>query len=87
MQVTQYLGYASLKDFFPTMDIRANPGCLNPLCVRLQAAYKVGSSPAYSTYAVHAVQSARKCAMVCVKFDRVTADNVMTVLFPRMLHR
>jgi hypothetical protein len=23
------------------MDIRANPGCLNPLCVRLQAAYKV----------------------------------------------
>lgn len=39
--VTQYLGYASLKDFFPQMQIRANPGCLNPLCVRLQAQYKV----------------------------------------------
>ncbi len=39
--VTQYLGYASLRDFFPQMQIRANPGCLNPLCVRLQAQYKV----------------------------------------------
>ena len=43
--MTRYLGYASLKDFFPTMEIKANPGCLNPLCVRLQAAYKVTLSP------------------------------------------
>ena len=36
-QVTRYLGYSSLKDFFPTMDIRPNPGCANPLCGTRQA--------------------------------------------------
>lgn len=39
-QVTQYLGYSSLTDFFPQMAIRPNPGCSNPLCVRTQAHYK-----------------------------------------------
>lgn len=36
-QVTQYLGYSSLKDFFPTMEIKPNPGCVNSLCVKRQA--------------------------------------------------
>ena len=36
-QVTRYLGYSSLKDFFPTMDIKPNPGCANPLCGQRQA--------------------------------------------------
>ena len=36
-QVTRYLGYSSLKDFFPTMEIRPNPGCANALCARRQA--------------------------------------------------
>jgi hypothetical protein len=57
VQVTQYLGYASLKDFFPTMDIRANPGCLNPLCVKLQAAYKVAPSP-HAYICLHEAHSA-----------------------------
>ncbi len=39
-QVTQYLGYSSLKDFFPSMQIRPNPGCINPLCGRAQAAHQ-----------------------------------------------
>ncbi|KAK9810358.1 hypothetical protein WJX72_009372 [[Myrmecia] bisecta] len=39
-QVTQYLGYSSLKDFFPSMQIKPNPGCVNPLCGKLQAAYQ-----------------------------------------------
>ena len=30
----RYLGYNSLKDFFPTMDIKPNPGCTNPLCCK-----------------------------------------------------
>jgi ubiquitin-like modifier-activating enzyme 5 len=34
--VTPYLGYSSLKDFFPTMEIKPNPGCTNPLCVERQ---------------------------------------------------
>ncbi len=36
-QVTRYLGYSSLKDFFPTMEIRPNPGCANALCAQRQA--------------------------------------------------
>ncbi|BDA40941.1 Ubiquitin-like modifier-activating enzyme 5 [Coccomyxa sp. Obi] len=39
-QVTRYLGYSSLTDFFPTMDIKPNPGCSNPLCPKLQAAFQ-----------------------------------------------
>ena len=39
-QVTQYLGYSSLKDFFPTMDIKPNPGCANQLCREQQAAFQ-----------------------------------------------
>ena len=41
--VTQYLGYSSLKDFFPQMAIRPNPGCLNALCVRAQAEHQVSA--------------------------------------------
>jgi len=39
-QVTRYLGYASLTDFFPQMAIKPNPGCSNALCARLQTRYK-----------------------------------------------
>lgn len=39
-QVTRYLGYASLQDYFPTMAIRPNPECVNSLCCRAQAAFK-----------------------------------------------
>lgn len=34
--VTRYLGYSSLNDFFPAMDIKPNPGCANALCGRRQ---------------------------------------------------
>jgi len=33
-----HTGYVALKDFFPTMDIKPNPGCLNPLCCDAQRA-------------------------------------------------
>lgn len=39
-QVTRYLGYSSLTDFFPTMDIKPNPGCVNGLCRTMQQAYQ-----------------------------------------------
>ena len=38
--MTRYLGYSSLKDFFPTMDIKPNPGCSNPQCREQQAAFQ-----------------------------------------------
>jgi ubiquitin-like modifier-activating enzyme 5 len=34
--VTQYLGYSSLTDFFPIMEIKPNPGCTNSLCMKRQ---------------------------------------------------
>ena len=39
-QVTRYLGYSSLKDFFPTMDIKPNPGCANALCSKRQQQFQ-----------------------------------------------
>uniref|UniRef100_A0A7R9Z850 Ubiquitin-like modifier-activating enzyme 5 n=1 Tax=Chlamydomonas euryale TaxID=1486919 RepID=A0A7R9Z850_9CHLO len=44
--VGKYLGYSSLKDFFPTMEIKPNPGCVNALCgTRQQEWQKTASSP------------------------------------------
>ncbi|WCJ36260.1 Ubiquitin-like modifier-activating enzyme 5 [Euphorbia peplus] len=38
-QVTPYLGYNSLKDFFPTMEMRPNPQCSNTACLERQKEY------------------------------------------------
>ena len=40
MQVTRYLGYSSLTDFFPTMDIKPNSACDNSLCRNLQQKFQ-----------------------------------------------
>ncbi|XP_065873055.1 ubiquitin-like modifier-activating enzyme 5 isoform X2 [Euphorbia lathyris] len=37
--VTPYLGYNSLKDFFPTMEMRPNPQCSNTACLERQKEY------------------------------------------------
>ncbi|CAL9134791.1 unnamed protein product [Musa textilis] len=37
--VSPYLGYNSLKDFFPTMEMRPNPQCSNNACVERQKEY------------------------------------------------
>ncbi len=37
VQVTPYVGYSSLKDFFPTMKLKPNESCDNALCLKLQA--------------------------------------------------
>jgi ubiquitin-like modifier-activating enzyme 5 len=36
-QVTPYLGYSSLTDFFPQMLVKPNPECSRPRCQELQA--------------------------------------------------
>ncbi|XP_026664754.2 ubiquitin-like modifier-activating enzyme 5 isoform X3 [Phoenix dactylifera] len=38
-QVSPYLGYNSLKDYFPTMEMRPNPQCSNLACVERQNEY------------------------------------------------
>ncbi|KAJ6847931.1 ubiquitin-like modifier-activating enzyme 5 [Iris pallida] len=37
--VSPYLGYNSLKDFFPTMEMRPNPQCSNLACLERQKEY------------------------------------------------
>ncbi|KAJ1386190.1 Ubiquitin-activating enzyme [Sesbania bispinosa] len=38
-QVSPYLGYNSLKDFFPTMQMKPNPQCSNVACLKRQEDY------------------------------------------------
>lgn len=38
-QVSPYLGYNSLKDYFPTMEMRPNPQCSNSACLERQMEY------------------------------------------------
>lgn len=42
-QVTQYLGYSSLTDFFPTMEIKPNPTCTNTECLKRQKDWEDGA--------------------------------------------
>ncbi|KAL3844309.1 hypothetical protein ACJIZ3_001712 [Penstemon smallii] len=37
--VTPYLGYNALKDFFPTMEMKPNPQCSNAACLEKQKEY------------------------------------------------
>lgn len=47
-QVTRYLGYSALKDFFPTMEVFCNPECDNVECRGAQALHRAKiASPAY----------------------------------------
>ena len=48
--VSGYLGYSALTDFFPTMDIKPNPGCANGACVAAQA--RVAAQPKVEAAAV-----------------------------------
>ena len=38
-QVSTYLGYNAMKDFFPQMEIQPNPGCSNSRCCKLQTKF------------------------------------------------
>lgn len=38
-QVSPYLGYNALKDYFPTMEMRPNPQCSNAACLERQKEY------------------------------------------------
>lgn len=35
-EVSDYLGYSAMKDFFPTMTLKPNPGCSDSWCVKRQ---------------------------------------------------
>ncbi|KAL1129557.1 hypothetical protein AAG570_012502 [Ranatra chinensis] len=40
-EVSWYLGYSALTDFFPTMMLKPNPNCDDPLCRDNQEKYKI----------------------------------------------
>lgn len=40
-QVSPYLGYNALKDYFPTMQMRPNPQCSNAACLERQEEFKL----------------------------------------------
>ncbi|GAB5366446.1 hypothetical protein AAMO2058_001144500 [Amorphochlora amoebiformis] len=44
-QVSYYLGYNALKDFFPTWPMRPNPNCTNTACIKCQEKYKGWTPP------------------------------------------
>jgi ubiquitin-like modifier-activating enzyme 5 len=60
-KVSPYTGYASLTDYFPTMQIRANPTCPNARCVEAQRMFaeKEASPEAAARRAAEAEAAAR----------------------------
>lgn len=71
---SKYLGYNSLKDFFPTMDIKPNTACCNSRCVKAQEVYQVSLRHAWLCARLHC--SAFHCtasgcaAMTCSDLQR-----------------
>eukprot|EP01006_Ploeotia_vitrea_P006599 TRINITY_DN14044_c0_g1_i1.p1 TRINITY_DN14044_c0_g1~~TRINITY_DN14044_c0_g1_i1.p1 ORF type:complete len:375 (-),score=73.99 TRINITY_DN14044_c0_g1_i1:71-1195(-) len=39
-EVTKYVGYDALQDFFPTTPLKPNPACSNEVCLKRQAEYQ-----------------------------------------------
>lgn len=63
-QVTPYLGYSSLTDFFPTMRIKPNPGCANRLCCKRQAEWAAGAEERAAVAAAAAAGAEAEAAPV-----------------------
>ncbi|CAK0755189.1 hypothetical protein CVIRNUC_002355 [Coccomyxa viridis] len=78
-QVTRYLGYSSLKDFFPSMDIKPNPGCQNQLCGKLQGEHTVryNSEAAVSARAAAEAAAAEAAAQEVVHEENSWGIAVM----------
>lgn len=65
-QVTEYLGYSALKDFFPTMTLKPNPNCGDSWCVKRQREVKKEEE----------AESARREAEGTDKIDRGETEEV-----------
>jgi len=63
-QVSPYLGYNSLKDYFPAMEMRPNPQCSNPACVTRQKEY-MESKPARDAAAKAKMEAEASAANEC----------------------
>lgn len=91
--VSKYLGYNSLKDFFPTMDIKPNTACCNSRCVKAQEAYQVGlfgvcglCCSVLGFLAVPFTASASGCAALQATLTLPTAATATAALHYTALH-
>ena len=67
--VSHYLGYNSLKDFFPSYAMKANPQCSNGLCCKAQEAYKVKMASPEMQAALAAAAAAAEASSAAVVHD------------------
>ena len=77
----RYLGYNSLKDFFPTMEIKPNVSCCNPLCISAQHAHqqRVATPEAVAAAAAAAAEEAELAATAPVHEDNDWGIVVVSV--------
>lgn len=69
-QVSSYLGYNSLKDYFPTMAMKPNPQCSNAACLERQKEY-ILAKPARDAAAKAKMEAEASSATEC----SLHADN------------
>ncbi|GBF87302.1 ubiquitin-like modifier-activating enzyme 5 [Raphidocelis subcapitata] len=62
--VTRYLGYSSLKDYFPSMEIKPSAGCVNGRCIAAQRDHqeRINSPEAIAAAAAAAAEAAAAAA-------------------------
>ncbi|XP_022137273.1 ubiquitin-like modifier-activating enzyme 5 isoform X2 [Momordica charantia] len=75
--VSPYLGYNSLKDYFPTMEMRPNPQCSNVACLERQKEYII-AKPARDA-AAKAKMEAEKLTVVEIPLHADNEWNISVV--------
>ncbi|XP_065621576.1 ubiquitin-like modifier-activating enzyme 5 isoform X2 [Quercus suber] len=73
-QVSPYLGYNSLKDYFPTMEMKPNPQCSNVACLERQQEYIV-AKPARDA----ALKAKMEAEVLLVPEFALHADNEWSI--------
>ncbi|GLU18532.1 hypothetical protein SLE2022_348280 [Rubroshorea leprosula] len=68
--VSPYLGYSSLKDYFPTMEMKPNPQCSNAACLERQKEYII-AKPAREA----AAKAKREAEASAITETPLHADN------------
>ncbi|XWS60267.1 hypothetical protein CRYUN_Cryun07bG0021800 [Craigia yunnanensis] len=76
--VSPYLGYSSLKDFFPTMAMKPNPQCSNAACLERQKEY-ILAKPARDTAAKAKMEAEASAAAVDVALHVDNEWNISVV--------
>ncbi|GMI76700.1 hypothetical protein like AT1G05350 [Hibiscus trionum] len=76
--VSPYLGYSSLKDFFPTMAMKPNPQCSNAACLERQREYLL-AKPARDAAAKAMMEAEAKATVADVALHTDNEWNISVV--------